>query len=123
MRPRNSASPTSPPSRRTSPQGTDNSSPDCNIAKKMGNNGRQPALPRSRPSQSSRYLREPGALQPLNISQSALRNGTGSEPDGETSIVELIPALRAFARTFCRDVSDADDLVQETLTKGLANLD
>jgi len=62
-------------------------------------------------------------LQPLNISQSALRNGTGSEPDGETSIVELIPALRAFARTFCRDVSDADDLVQETLTKGLANLD
>jgi RNA polymerase sigma-70 factor (ECF subfamily) len=39
------------------------------------------------------------------------------------SIVDLIPALRAFARTFCRVPADADDLVQETLTKGLANLD
>ncbi|UCI22618.1 sigma-70 family RNA polymerase sigma factor (plasmid) [Mesorhizobium sp. B2-1-8] len=41
----------------------------------------------------------------------------------EVSIVELIPALRAFARTFCRVPDDADDLVQETLTKGLANID
>jgi len=38
-------------------------------------------------------------------------------------IVRLIPALRAFARTFCRNPSDADDLVQETLMKALANLD
>ncbi|MDG4882751.1 sigma-70 family RNA polymerase sigma factor [Mesorhizobium sp. WSM4884] len=42
---------------------------------------------------------------------------------GEISVVDLIPALRAFARTFCRVPDDADDLVQETLTKGLANLD
>lgn len=41
----------------------------------------------------------------------------------QVSIVDLIPALRAFARTFCRSPDDADDLVQETLTKGLANLD
>jgi RNA polymerase sigma-70 factor (ECF subfamily) len=41
----------------------------------------------------------------------------------EVSIVSLIPALRAFARTFCRIPDDADDLVQETLTKGLANID
>lgn len=41
----------------------------------------------------------------------------------QTAIVDLIPALRAFARTFCRDPSDADDLVQETLTKGIANID
>ncbi|TPI10998.1 sigma-70 family RNA polymerase sigma factor [Mesorhizobium sp. B4-1-3] len=47
-----------------------------------------------------------------------------SNPDpGEISVVDLIPALRAFARTFCRVPDDADDLVQETLTKGLANLD
>lgn len=38
-------------------------------------------------------------------------------------VVELIPALRAFARTLCRNSSDADDLVQETLTKAIANLD
>lgn len=37
--------------------------------------------------------------------------------------MDLIPALRAFARTFCRAPDDADDLVQETLLKGLANLD
>ncbi|RUV69542.1 MAG: sigma-70 family RNA polymerase sigma factor [Mesorhizobium sp.] len=41
----------------------------------------------------------------------------------EVSIVDLIPALRAFARSFCRVPDDADDLVQETLTKGLANID
>ena len=45
------------------------------------------------------------------------RSGSSSE------VVELIPALRAFARTLCRNSSDADDLVQETLTKGIANLD
>jgi RNA polymerase sigma-70 factor, ECF subfamily len=38
-------------------------------------------------------------------------------------VVSLIPALRAFARTFCKDPSDADDLVQETLTKAIAKLD
>lgn len=39
------------------------------------------------------------------------------------AVVELIPALRAFARTFCREQSDADDLVQETLTKAIAKID
>lgn len=42
----------------------------------------------------------------------------GSERD---QIVELIPALRAFARTFCRDLERADDLVQDTLTKAIGN--
>jgi len=37
-------------------------------------------------------------------------------------VVALIPALRAFARTFCRSPADADDLVQETLAKAIANL-
>ncbi|WP_250958106.1 sigma-70 family RNA polymerase sigma factor [Rhizobium sp. CG5] len=41
----------------------------------------------------------------------------------ERKVVELIPALRAFARTFCRKPEEADDLVQETLLKALANLD
>ena len=35
----------------------------------------------------------------------------------EINLVTLIPALRAFARTFCRDKTNADDLVQETLAK------
>ncbi len=52
------------------------------------------------------------------MSESQL-NGDPARAD----IVRLIPALRAFARTFCRNPSDADDLVQETLLKALANLD
>lgn len=38
-------------------------------------------------------------------------------------VVELIPALRAFARTFCYHPHDADDLVQETLTRAIASFD
>jgi RNA polymerase sigma factor (sigma-70 family) len=43
--------------------------------------------------------------------------------ENDVSIVDLIPALRAFARTFCPQESDADDLVQETLAKAIANID
>lgn len=38
-------------------------------------------------------------------------------------LVDLIPALRAFARSFCPRPDDADDLVQETLIKGWSHLD
>ena len=41
--------------------------------------------------------------------------------DAKTEIAALIPALRAFARTLVRNPFDADDLVQETLAKGIAN--
>ncbi|CAN5292959.1 sigma-70 family RNA polymerase sigma factor [soil metagenome] len=44
-------------------------------------------------------------------------------PVPATDLVPLIPALRAFARSLCRDLPDADDLVQETLLKGLAHID
>lgn len=43
--------------------------------------------------------------------------------DDRGLVVSLIPALRAFARTFYRDVDSADDLVQETLTKAIANIE
>ncbi|KFB10127.1 sigma-70 family RNA polymerase sigma factor [Nitratireductor basaltis] len=42
--------------------------------------------------------------------------------DHHAEIVRLLPAFRAFARTFYRDPSDADDLVQEALMKGLKNI-
>lgn len=38
-------------------------------------------------------------------------------------IVQAIPALRRFARSFCRSETDAEDLVQETLVKALGSLD
>lgn len=37
-------------------------------------------------------------------------------------VLTLIPALRAYGRSLCKNASDADDLVQETLTKALANI-
>ncbi|MBX5179827.1 sigma-70 family RNA polymerase sigma factor [Rhizobium lentis] len=40
----------------------------------------------------------------------------------EREIVELTPALRAFARRFLRSDDDIDDLVQETLLKALNSL-
>jgi len=38
-------------------------------------------------------------------------------------VVALIPALRAFAWSLCHNASDADDLVQEALTKAWAHRD
>ena len=43
-----------------------------------------------------------------------------SEPRAE--IVSLLPALKSFARRFERGDMDADDLVQETLSKALGHL-
>lgn len=37
-------------------------------------------------------------------------------------IVDLVPALRAFARSLCRNDTDADDLVQETLMRAIVSL-
>lgn len=38
-------------------------------------------------------------------------------------VIALLPALKAFARRFCRAESDQEDLVQETVLKALANAD
>jgi len=41
----------------------------------------------------------------------------------EHELVLLLPALRAFARTFHRNPTEADDLVQETIVKALSHID
>ncbi len=41
----------------------------------------------------------------------------------DAAIVDALPALRAFARTFCRDPNEADDLVQDTVVKALRSFD
>jgi RNA polymerase sigma factor (sigma-70 family) len=41
----------------------------------------------------------------------------------DASVVLLIPALKAFARTLSRNPTDADDLVQETLLRTLKSFD
>ena len=48
---------------------------------------------------------------------------TNGGPRDHSSVVDLIPALRAFARTFYRNPNDADDLVQDTLVKALNAFD
>lgn len=47
-----------------------------------------------------------------------------SEPkDARELIIEIIPSLRAFARSLVNDRDRADDLVQETIVKALSNID
>lgn len=41
----------------------------------------------------------------------------------EDQVVDLIPALRAFARTFVSSSHEGDDLVQETLFRALRSID
>ncbi|MCJ8140373.1 sigma-70 family RNA polymerase sigma factor [Falsirhodobacter halotolerans] len=38
-------------------------------------------------------------------------------------VLDLVPALRAYARALCKNAADADDLVQDTLVKALGNID
>lgn len=47
---------------------------------------------------------------------------TVTEDLATCDVVSLIPPLRAYARALTRNSVDADDLVQETLCKALANL-
>jgi RNA polymerase sigma-70 factor (ECF subfamily) len=41
----------------------------------------------------------------------------------KADLVALIPSLRAFSRSLCANTARADDLVQETLVKALANIE
>jgi RNA polymerase sigma factor (sigma-70 family) len=44
-------------------------------------------------------------------------------PSFTDSVIDLLPKMRAYARALTRDRTDADDLVQETLTKALRHHD
>jgi RNA polymerase sigma-70 factor (ECF subfamily) len=57
----------------------------------------------------------------LKISEDPETEGKPSPVTND--IVELLPALRAFARSLTRNAVQGDDLVQETLVKALANVD
>jgi RNA polymerase sigma-70 factor (ECF subfamily) len=46
----------------------------------------------------------------------------GLDPSVREAMLAAVPSLRAFAISLCRNVDRADDLVQETLTRALANI-
>ncbi|MBA3446431.1 MAG: sigma-70 family RNA polymerase sigma factor [Pseudaminobacter sp.] len=62
------------------------------------------------------------ALRPLDVKSSS-DGSTAEEHASQSEVVDMIPALRAFSRTFYKDLNDAEDLVQETLMKGITHLD
>lgn len=41
----------------------------------------------------------------------------------KTELIELLPSMRAFARSLTHNAAQADDLVQDTLVKALANVE
>lgn len=50
-------------------------------------------------------------------------HGMNLDPAPSESVIAYIPSLRAYARGLTRQADEADDLVQETLLKALANID
>ncbi len=50
-------------------------------------------------------------------------NGLLLSTDLQASLLKIIPHLRAFAISLCGNVDQADDLVQDTLLRGLTHLD
>lgn len=62
-----------------------------------------------------------------NLGHAHQSHGSSPDPDHaresfEDEILALLPALRAYAQSLTRNANDADDLLQETLTKALANV-
>jgi RNA polymerase sigma-70 factor (ECF subfamily) len=55
--------------------------------------------------------------------EAAVPSKAEKDTDWRDSVVQLIPALRAFAWSLSHNASDADDLVQDTLIKAWTNRD
>lgn len=69
---------------------------------------------------------EPEQVYPTAVWQLEVWIMNNADPNRksiEGKLLSYIPALHKFARRFHASPSDIDDLVQETLTKALANLD
>lgn len=52
-----------------------------------------------------------------------MSRGTSTKTDPRERLIELLPNLRAFALSLCRNSAQADDLVQETILKAWSNFD
>lgn len=79
---------------------------------------------RSQNSQSTATLAECAESQIVRRPRETLhREEDSTTPrSGSDEIVSYIPALRIYARSLTRNAVDADDLVQETLLRAVANI-
>lgn len=68
----------------------------------------------------------PAAIRPCSTGtmdqRTLLHEQPGPAADCTDEIVAYIPALRVFARSLCRNVVEADDLVQETLVRAIEKI-
>ena len=72
-----------------------------------------PSLPRAGPNPCARDI-PPSEMPKRDLPQVSCPPSSSHS----AAVMELIPALRAFARSLCGNTADADDLVQDTLLRG-----
>ena len=77
----------------------------------LRSNRRGPVRLAAAPAPITLQPAEQAAAQPVSATQN------------RDEIVGYIPALRIFARSLCRNPVEADDLVQETLVRGIEKID
>ena len=65
----------------------------------------------------------PGTAEDEAAAPGKAGKAAGKDSEWRDSVVQLIPALRAFAWSLSHNSSDADDLVQDTLIKAWTNRD
>ena len=86
------------------------------------------ALQFARPSQTSPVnliaasLSAPGVTIRLSTIRTAKHRADDALPGRDDMLLDAVPHLRAFAISLCRNLDRADDFVQETLLRALANI-
>ena len=89
---------------------------------------RYAALQFARPSQTSPVnliaasLSAPGVTIRLSTIRTAKHRADDALPGRDDMLLDAVPHLRAFAISLCRNLDRADDFVQETLLRALANI-
>src|SRR5258708_23037050 len=64
----------------------------------------------------------PGATPRLSTSRTIKDRSDDASPAVRDAMLAAVPGLRAFAISLCGNVDRADDLVQETLLRAMANI-
>src|SRR5260221_11835862 len=68
-------------------------------------------------------LSRPGATTRLSTTRTTKDRADDASPAVRDAMLAAVPSLRAFAISLSGNVDRADDLVQETLLRAMANID